>query len=127
VGQGLYVFAFRADPRPSRSSLDLSENLFDWNHNAEVRRELLNEGIAQLVEAAAVHLAAGVGRGGIEFKHEQEDSMEQHQVLASRTRVLNLGFDLRQRLDAVACAEQLDGPALGRRIIKAAVTARADG
>jgi hypothetical protein len=53
--------------------------------------------------------------------------MEQHQVLASRTRVLNLGFDLRQRLDAVACAEQLDGPALGRRIIKAAVTARADG
>ena len=50
--------------------------------------------------------------------------MDQYQVLASRTRVLNLGFDLRQRLDAVARAEQLDGTALGRRIIEAAVTAR---
>jgi len=35
-----------------------------------------------------------------------------------------LGFDLRSRLDAVAHAEQLDGTALGRRLIEAGVTAR---
>jgi hypothetical protein len=50
---------------------------------------------------------------------------QQHiQILASSTRILNLGYELRTRLDAVAAAEQLDGTALGRRIIEAAVTAR---
>jgi hypothetical protein len=50
--------------------------------------------------------------------------MEKQRVILGSAQVLNLGYHLRQRLEAVASAEQLDRTALGRRIIEAAVTAR---
>ena len=49
---------------------------------------------------------------------------ETPRVLASSTRVLNLGFTLRERLEAVAAREGMDGTTLGRRVVEAAVTAR---
>jgi hypothetical protein len=50
--------------------------------------------------------------------------VERYQVLAASTRVVNIGAELRERLDAVARLEQLDATSLGRRIIEAAVVAR---
>jgi len=40
------------------------------------------------------------------------------------SQVLNLGWDLRQRLEAVAAREHIDATCLGRRIVEAAVSAR---
>jgi hypothetical protein len=45
-------------------------------------------------------------------------------VLNHVAQVVNIGYDLRRRLDAVARAEGLDATSLGRRLIEAGVAAR---
>jgi hypothetical protein len=66
---------------------------------------------------------------GIEMTTSEGSPMQRYNpeeriVLSGSSQVLNLGYALRRRLDEVARAEQLDGTALGRRIIFAAVMAR---
>ena len=48
-------------------------------------------------------------------------------VLSRSSQVVNVGFSLRRRIDAVARREQLDGTAFERRVLLAAVMAREAG
>jgi hypothetical protein len=50
--------------------------------------------------------------------------MEEPIIRVTSSQILNLGYDLRRRLDAVAAREQIHPVTLGRRIVDAAVTAR---
>jgi hypothetical protein len=50
--------------------------------------------------------------------------MEELIVRVPVSQVLNLGFDLRQRLQAVADSEHIDATCLGRRIVDAVVSER---
>jgi hypothetical protein len=50
--------------------------------------------------------------------------MEEPIVRVTISQVLNIGFDLRQRLQAVADREHIDAKCLGRRIVDAAVSER---
>jgi hypothetical protein len=57
---------------------------------------------------------------GAQMQYDPEERV----VLNHVAQTVNVGYDLRRRLDAVARVEGLDATSLGRRIIEAAVTAR---